>query len=70
VNRAPSRRAFIHIGPHKTGTTAIQSAFGAARDALRHVGYYYLALLWQFRLAGVDEEFLTVRASPRWRPCE
>jgi WD40 repeat protein len=29
-----------------------------------------LALLWQFRLAGVDEEFLTVRASPRWRPCE
>ncbi len=29
-----------------------------------------LALLWQFRFAGVGEAFLTVRASPGWRPCE
>jgi hypothetical protein len=42
VNQTSSCRAFIHIGPHKTGTTAIQSAFGAARDTLRHVGYHYL----------------------------
>ena len=29
-----------------------------------------LALLWHFRLDGVGEEFLTVRTSPGWRPCE
>ena len=29
-----------------------------------------LALLWQFRFAGVEEEFRTVWASPGWRPCE
>ena len=29
-----------------------------------------LALLWQFRFDGVGEEFLTVGASPGWRPCE
>ncbi len=32
--------------------------------------YLRLALLWQFRFAGVGEEFLTVGASPGWRPCE
>ena len=30
----------------------------------------WLALLWHFRLDGVGEEFLTVRTSPGWRPCE
>ena len=29
-----------------------------------------LALLWQFSFDGVGEEFLTVGASPGWRPCE
>ncbi len=29
-----------------------------------------LALLWQFGFDGVGEEFLTVGASPGWRPCE
>src|SRR5258708_3592920 len=29
-----------------------------------------LALLWQFRFAGVGEGFLTVGTSPGWRPCE
>jgi hypothetical protein len=29
-----------------------------------------LALLWQFRFVGVDEEFLTVRASLVWKPGE
>ena len=29
-----------------------------------------LALLWQFGFDGVGDEFLTVRASPGWRPCE
>ncbi len=28
------------------------------------------ALLWQFGFDGVGEEFLTVGASPGWRPCE
>ena len=30
----------------------------------------HLALLWQFSFTGTDEEFLTVRASPWWRPCK
>ena len=29
-----------------------------------------LALLWQFRFAGVGEEFFIMRASPGWRLCE
>ncbi len=29
-----------------------------------------LALPWQFSFTGTDEEFLTVRASPWWRPCK
>ena len=29
-----------------------------------------LALLWQFGFDGVGEEFVTVGASPGWRPCE
>lgn len=36
-----SGTAYIHIGPHKTGSTAIQSALGASRLALASQGYLY-----------------------------
>jgi hypothetical protein len=38
--RPPSR--LIHIGPHKTGTTTVQSAFHHNRDALRAHGVHYV----------------------------
>ncbi len=36
-------RYLVHIGPHKTGTTYIQSRLDAARDQLRAVGVVYPA---------------------------
>jgi len=36
-------RYVVHIGPHKTGTTYIQSRLDAARDRLRAVGVTYPA---------------------------
>ncbi|MCG6883756.1 MAG: hypothetical protein LJE62_08395 [Silicimonas sp.] len=39
----PPRTAYVHIGVPKTGSTAIQAAFSAARDRLRSEGYHYLA---------------------------
>ncbi|NNE81158.1 MAG: hypothetical protein HKN18_12900 [Silicimonas sp.] len=45
----------IHIGPHKTGTTAIQTAFARAAPALRKEGLLYPKTNWhhpaQHRLA-------------------
>lgn len=37
----PKGGLLVHIGPHKTGTTAIQSAFAAARAALAAEGVTY-----------------------------
>ncbi len=37
----PSGSRLVHIGPHKTGTTALQSAFHAARDDLLAQGVRY-----------------------------
>ena len=34
VAQLPERAVLVHIGPHKTGTTTIQAAFHASRDAL------------------------------------
>ena len=39
---ARPRTAFLHIGAPKTGTTAIQSAFAAARGTLADHGLHYL----------------------------
>lgn len=36
----PSTR-LVHIGPHKTGTTSVQRAFHAGRDALAQFGVHY-----------------------------
>lgn len=37
----------IHIGPHKTGTTAIQAAFSQSAAALRRQGVYYPKRHWR-----------------------
>lgn len=34
----PERGVLLHIGPHKTGTTALQSSFAESRDALAAAG--------------------------------
>jgi hypothetical protein len=39
----PERARLVHIGPHKTGTTAIQTAMHRARDELARNGVYYPA---------------------------
>ena len=38
----------IHIGPHKTGTTAIQMAFARAASTLRRQGVLYPKVNWMF----------------------
>ncbi|MDF1620542.1 hypothetical protein [Pseudothioclava nitratireducens] len=38
---APHRIAYVHIGPHKCGTTAIQSHLKSIREALLAQGYLY-----------------------------
>lgn len=37
----PPRGVLLHIGPHKTGTTAVQSSFHAARKRLAREGILY-----------------------------
>lgn len=37
----PEGAVLLHIGPHKTGTTAIQGSLAAARPALRKAGIFY-----------------------------
>ena len=37
----PGQAILVHIGPHKTGTTTIQAAFHASRDALAAQGVVY-----------------------------
>jgi hypothetical protein len=39
--RLPDRTRLVHIGPHKTGTTALQAAFHAARPAAEAQGVHY-----------------------------
>ncbi|MBB5997058.1 hypothetical protein [Streptomonospora salina] len=42
MGELPSGTRFLHIGPHKTGTTAIQGAFNLARPRLREHGLFYV----------------------------
>ena len=37
----------IHIGPHKTGTTAVQTAFSRSSSVLRKAGVLYPRLHWR-----------------------
>lgn len=37
----PAGTRLVHIGPHKTGTTAVQGAFHQNRDALHEQGVHY-----------------------------
>jgi hypothetical protein len=39
--RLPDGTRLVHIGPHKTGTTALQAAFHAQRDAAEAQGVHY-----------------------------
>jgi hypothetical protein len=41
ISALPADAVLVHIGPHKTGTTAIQSTLGASRDELRAHGVIY-----------------------------
>ncbi len=38
---APDRTCFLHIGPHKTGTTSIQDALFDNAERLAEIGVYY-----------------------------
>ena len=40
-HRLPPGARLIHVGPPKTGTTAIQSAFVRVRDELPELGVHY-----------------------------
>lgn len=46
----PARGVLLHIGPHKTGTTAIQGAFAAARSELDRRGIMYPGHTGQHRM--------------------
>ncbi|WGL53265.1 hypothetical protein P5P86_05420 [Nocardioides sp. BP30] len=43
----PEGSRIVHIGPHKTGTTAIQGAFADARARLGEYGVHYPGDQWQ-----------------------
>lgn len=43
----PEGSRIVHIGPHKTGTTAIQGAFADARPKLGEYGMHYPGEQWQ-----------------------
>jgi hypothetical protein len=49
----PARGVLLHIGPHKTGTTAIQGALAKARPALRDRGIVYPGEATQHRTAAL-----------------
>jgi hypothetical protein len=42
MSQEPRARRLLHVGPHKTGTTTVQSAFHRNRDALAERGVLYL----------------------------
>lgn len=43
----PEGSRIVHIGPHKTGTTAVQGAFADARPVLGKYGLHYPGEKWQ-----------------------
>ena len=65
VNIAARLEALADAGSVFISQTVFSHVKGKA-----NLGFEDLALLWQFRFAGVGEGFLTVGASPGWRPCE
>src|SRR5690625_168565 len=42
MGNLPENTRFLHIGPHKTGTTAVQGAFNLARPRLAQHGLTYI----------------------------
>ncbi len=49
----PERAVLLHIGPHKTGTTALQGAMRQARPKLREHGVVYAGLERQHMFAAL-----------------
>jgi hypothetical protein len=49
----PERRLLLHIGPHKTGTTAIQGAMHKARKKMRNQGVVYAGKVRQHQMAAL-----------------
>jgi hypothetical protein len=49
----PERGLLLHIGPHKTGTTAIQGALRQARPALADHGVIYAGTVRQHQMAAL-----------------
>lgn len=43
VDRAPDKFVLVHLGPHKTGSTAIQKSLSAASELLQTAGIYCLS---------------------------
>lgn len=37
----PKRKLYIHVGPHKTGTTTIQRGLVSNKAALQDMGYHF-----------------------------
>lgn len=50
----PEGARLLHIGPHKTGTTAVQQAFDRARPELKRFGVHYAGRTTQTYDAAVD----------------
>jgi hypothetical protein len=57
----PEGSKLLHIGPHKTGSTAIQDAFDQARDELLEQGSVYLS---HSRHEGTPARYVTGRLVP------
>ena len=64
----PRPRLDIHIGSHKTGTTAIQAALVTDRDWLRRHGVAYPTNPPEFRAAQAHHRMAHALAKPGWEP--
>jgi hypothetical protein len=60
-------RLVIHVGPHKTGTTSVQSTLHANRQALLRQGVLYPSSLprCQFETSHADVAFLIRDGKPQ-----
>ncbi|MGN6574272.1 MAG: hypothetical protein ACTHKG_01160, partial [Nocardioides sp.] len=57
----PQGSKLLHIGPHQTGSTAIQDAMDQAREEMRQQGVLYLS---RNRHEGTSARYVTDRLVP------